>query len=333
MSADAVLRAAAPFRGRAVLVTGAGGFVGANLVRALVAAGCMTHAVARRADVPRRLHAIAAQLMLHEADVADGRGLDAAFDRARPEFVFHLATPRGNTPAARDEMLRANVLGAAHLLRLVREHRVRRLVVAGSCLEYAPSASALTENSPVAPQTWHGATKAAAHLIYRQAALAEGAPVVLLRLFHIYGPWESAHRLAPTAIRAALAATAIPLTEPGIRHDWIFVDDVVEALLLAARLGRPGDVFNIGSGVEVANEALVRCVEAVTNRPVRVSPERAARRVTDTAHRFADPSLASRLLGWRSRHDLDAGLGRMVEWYRAHPHAWSADDDVRPEAV
>jgi|GEM_PF-353680 len=324
---------AGQFRGALVLVTGAGGFVGANLVRLLVNNGCAPHAVVRPVSQPWRLRDIAQLVVLHEADLADVSSLEKVWESVRPDYVFHLATPRGDTEKAREEMLRVSTFGAMELIRLMKEYPIKRLVASGSSLEYASSASALQESSAISPVTWHGATKAAAHIMFRQSALAEGAPVVWLRLFHVYGPWESAHRLAPTAIRAVLSGTPLALTAPGIRHDWVFIEDVLEALLLATSKGDPGDVFNIGSGVEVANEEFVACVESATGLKARIAPERVPRRVADAEHRYADRTLAAQILGWRPRHDLLQGVRRTLAWYEAHSDAWSMECDVRPKMI
>lgn len=333
MPPDTLPELAARFRGRRLLVTGAAGCIGANLVRCLLDAGCAVAAVLRPGSPAWRLADLQGVLTRHEADVADPDQLDRVLEHVKPDVVFHLAVPRGHDAQARSEMLRVNVLGAHALMQSVRRHGVGRLVVTGSSLEYAPSATALNEQSPQTPLTWHGATKAAASLLYRQAFAEMGLPVVLMRLFHVYGPWESGHRLAPTAIRAALEGTPMALTDGGIRRDWVFVEDVCEALLLAAERASPGDVYNIGSGEETSNEALVACVEAVLGQPVRLNGERVAPRVTDAPHRLADRSWAQQRLGWVPRHGLADGLRRTAAWYAQHPAAWRDPADIRPEAV
>jgi nucleoside-diphosphate-sugar epimerase len=333
MPPDTLPDLAARFRGRRLLVTGAAGCIGANLVRSLLEAGCAVDAVLRPGSRAWRLAGLAGALTRHEADVGDDEQIERVFAAVRPEVVFHLAVPRGHDERARAEMLRVNVLGAHALIQCVQRYGMPRLVVAGSSLEYAPSPTALSEQSPVAPLTWHGATKAAASVLYRQAFEAHGLPVVLLRLFHVFGPWESAHRLAPTAVRAALHGLAMPLTEGEIRRDWVFVEDVCEALLLAADKAAAGDVFNIGSGVETSNQALVDAVASTLGRTIRVSRGEVAPRVTDVPHRLADRSWAQRRLGWVPRHSLDDGLRRTVAWYVKHPAAWSEPADMRPEVV
>lgn len=333
MVPDRLIVDAARLRGRSVLITGAAGFIGSNLMRLLVAAGCRPHGIIRPGSRPWRLEGVARQVVLHEADLADESALEAVFARALPDLVFHLATPRGSSESARAEMLRVNVLGAVCLSRLVAKYRVRRLIVAGSSLEYAPSSTALSESSTVAPLSWHGTVKAAASMMFRYAVQATDLPAVLLRLFHVYGPWESGHRLAPTAIRCALEGSELHLTEPGIRRDWVFVDDVCEAMLLAVDRGENGAIFNIGTGVETANEELVACVASATARRIRLAAPRYERRISDAAHRFADISLARDVLGWLPRHGLEAGIRRTIAWHLANPDAWLCAADVRPEVV
>lgn len=333
MDAEPLHALASRFRGRRLLVTGGAGAIAANLIRALLAAGGRVDATVRPGGQAWRLAGLSEALTRHDVDVGNADALERVFARVRPEFVFHLAVPRGHDAAARDEMLRVNVLGAQALLGCVRRHAVERLVVAGSSLEYAPSHTALKESDPIAPLTWHGATKAAAAVLYRQAATEDGLPVSLLRLFHVYGPWESAHRLAPTAVRAALSGDAMPMTAGDIRRDWVHVHDVCAALLLAADKAAPGDVFNIGSGIETSNEALVDCVGSVLGRSVRRSAGELPPRATDAEHRFADRSLAQARLGWVPRYSLADGLRQTAAWHARHPAAWSDPDDHRPEAV
>ena len=213
--------------------------------------------------------------------------LQRAFVGTRPAVVLHLATPRGSDEAARARILEATVTGAIHLLRLAREFDVQRLVAAGSSLEYRPSDVALTEDACTEPTTIHGAAKAAATQLYRQAAVEAGVPVCVLRFFHVYGPWESRHRLLPTAIRAALAGTPLPLTGGAIARDWVFVADVVDAVLRAAGLHRNGEVINVGSGQEYSNEAIVQCVADTIGKPVRIVTGAFPRGPADVAHRRA----------------------------------------------
>lgn len=330
MYPEYLIRLAASLAGRAVLITGGAGFVGSNLVRLLVAAGCVPHLILRPQTDCWRLGDISARIVTHYADLCAEDAFADHISSLRPEVLFHLATARGNDTQARGAMLRMNVASALAIIGRAPTSGVHRVVVAGSSLEYGPSDSALSEDAPLTPRTWHGATKAAAHLLYQQAALAQGLSVALLRLFHVYGPWESRHRLAPTAISAALGGGDLRMTHSGIRRDWVFVDDVLEVLLLAASSRVSPLVLNIGSGGECSNEEFVDHVIRATGCPIRFDAEVYPVRVSDAAHRYADITRAWTELGWRPRHDLVAGIRRTVDWMHDYPEAYASDKGDRP---
>ena len=149
---------------------------------------------------------------------------------------------------------------------------MQSIVNAGSSLEYGDVPTPYTETMRPEPATLFGASKAAATLIAEQQCRAGGVSVATLRLFHVYGPFEPPMRLVGRAIHAALSGDELPLTEPGLTHDFVFVEDVVDALLRAAPTPPvDGLPINICSGVATANEQVVELVGAITGRPVRLA--------------------------------------------------------------
>jgi nucleoside-diphosphate-sugar epimerase len=134
----------------------------------------------------------------------------------------------------------------------------------------------------------------------------------VLRAFQVYGPDDHPHRLVPTVLRAARAGDMLPLTAPGMRRDWIHVDDVVEACVRVALADElpAGQVLNIGTGRQVANEELVALVERVSGRTVRLAPGAHPGCPWDTSSWVCDPSLARHLLGWEAKVTLEEGLAR-----------------------
>ena len=305
--------------GRRVLVTGASGFLGANLVRGLLEASCEVHAVVRPRTDLVRLNAILPSLELHHADLTDGESVERALRAARPELVFHLAATGGHPvdPESRNVLLASVVLGTSNLLYGLRPGNVSRLVQLGSGLEYGHSDEPLAEDHLLEPVTFRGAVKAAATLLCVQEGRATGRSVVVLRPFAVYGPWESPTRFIPSVIRAGLGNERLPLTAGGARRDFVFVADVVEACLLAAGADlSPGEILNLGSGSPSTDQEVVAAVEGLLGRRIDVCRGGFPSRDLDSRVWIADRRRARERLGWEPRHSLSAGLEKTIAWFQ-----------------
>ena len=306
--------------GSSVLVTGAAGFIGSNIVRAAAGRGARVHAMVRPGSSLGRIEDLLPSVQAHSADLTDPASLRSLWKTARPDVVFHCAMKAGHpaSPEAREIMLRNGVLGTLHLLETAASMGARRIVHLASSLEYAPSPSSLREDHQVDPVSFRGAVKAAELIVCRQIARERRLPLVVLRLFSVYGPWESPRRFIPSAIRAALEGTELPLTPPGVRRDFVYVEDVVEACFLAvAAETPPGEVFNVGSGKVHANEEVIASLEHVTGRTIRARPGEHPVGASDAARGPADCAKAQEAFGWAPSTPLEAGLEASVEWWRS----------------
>lgn len=305
--------------GESVLITGASGFIGANLARALVAEGAEVHAIVRASTSLWRIENLLDRVTLHRADIVDAVALRQAMSRARPDVIYHLAMAHGHPTSAdqREAVLRSGVIGTAVLLGASAGVGYRRLIHIGSSLEYGPRSSPLSETDSLSPTTFRGVTKAVAALLCRAAAIGEGKPITIVRPFSVYGPWEASHRFVPTVIRAGLIGGDIALTAPGFRRDYVFVMDVVEACIAAARADTSaGEVINVGSNRQHANEELVQLVREITGSEIPARIGEYPARPSDTGHWIADIGKARRLLNWQPKHSLREGLEKTVAWFR-----------------
>jgi nucleoside-diphosphate-sugar epimerase len=278
-----------------VLVTGAGGFIGHHLVTRLRHDGADVVALTRET-----------------CELTDRQALTAAVRAAAPDVVLHLAAARRKASSAeRTDTATVNAVSGLWLVEALPDH-CRAVVRLGSSTEYAASTRPMDEDTPLQPRGFFGATKAAGSLLLAAAAAERGIRAAVLRAFQVYGPGDHPGRFVPTVLRAAATGTELPLTAPGLRRDWVAVDDVVEACLLAAERDdlAPGAVLNIGTGVQTTNEDLVALAERVTGRRIATRPGAHPGRSWDTADWVADPSAAAAALSWKPRVDLAEGLRR-----------------------
>jgi nucleoside-diphosphate-sugar epimerase len=312
-------------QGKRILVTGAAGFVGANLAEGLVRRNAEVHALVRPGSKLWRLAEIAPRLDVHPVELTNREELRVIIDEVRPEIVFHLAVRRAHlSEEDRLETLQTNIMGTLNLLEAVAPLDYQRFVHVGGSLEYGARERPLEESFHLEPSTFYGATKAAATLLCQQFAHANQQPVVVLRLFSVYGYWEGPTRLVPTAIMAALRDQEISLTPPGYRRDLVFVEDVVEACLLCLQTeGIAGEVINVGTGQQWSNEEIIEMVQAVSGRKIKARVGEYPQRPWDTHYWVADNRKARQLLGWEPRHSLRYGLEKTIAWFRLRQDAYT----------
>jgi UDP-glucose 4-epimerase len=300
--------------------------VGANLLRRLVALGNRPFVLMRDPARLQRLDDIRACFECLLGDITDASAVERAVALGRPRMVFHLASSFFNPPTltAADHM-NINAMGQLHLCEALTraaqapETGKVRLVAAGSCAIYA-GGSALREDASVDPGSSFGVSKAAAGTIAHFHARRHGIEAVELRLFTPFGPWESARRLIPDTILSALDGREVRIGHGAQQRDFVYMDDVVEALLLAATvpLAEPWLAVNIGGGRgRPIRDVAARILELMGN-PVGMTTGTRPARPDEIWEISADISAASQRLGWRPKVAFDDGLRRTIDWFRDH---------------
>lgn len=268
---------------------------------------------------PWRLRGLSESVDLLEADVRDHAAVRGILRHWRPEIVFHCAMTGGHPrdDEMKLEMLSTSVAGTANLLESAMEIGVRRFIHLGSFLVYGRQDRALRESDPIRPSTFRGSAKAVAAVCLRQLSAALHWPAVELRVFSVYGPWEPDHRFIPTLLRAAATGAGMPLRS-GPRHDFVHVDDVVDACLLAAESALdPGDVVNIGSGRLWTNEEVVEAALQATARPIAIDEGAYPPSPADDGYWLADIQAARDRLGWSPSRSLADGLKTTYDWMQS----------------
>lgn len=305
-----------------VLVTGASGFVGANLARRLLHDGHDVHLLLRPSYTPWRIEEIRHEVRVHVAELTDGEAVDAVVREVRPSWVFHLAT-HGAYSSQMDvaQIAQTNVLGTIALVEACLKTGFAAFVNTGSSSEYGRKDHAPKETEWLEPNSHYAVTKAAATLYCRYTAQARGVHLPTLRLYSVYGPYEEPTRLIPTLLRRGLAGELPPLVSPDTSRDYVYVDDVVDAYLLAATCQgqEPGAVYNVGTGAQTTLREVVEIARHLLSIEAEPQWGTMPGRIWDTDVWVSDPSAIRQALGWQPRHTLEAGLRRFVDWLRDRP--------------
>ena len=290
-----------------VLLTGAGGFIGAEVARALLARGAEVHAVVRDRSRAPRLAAIANELTIHEADLVDPAASASVVLAAKPTICVHgawYAVP-GKYLDAPENL--THVAASLHLAQRLVGSGCTRLVGLGTCFEYDTSLGVpLVETSPTKPRFLYAASKLALHDMLRAYAPLAKIGFAWCRIFYQFGPMEARERLVPHVIDRLLGGGVAETTEGGQIRDFLHVEDVGAAIAAIALSDLDGAV-NVGSGVPVTVRELVGTIARLCDAEDRVRFGAIPYRPSDPMHVCADVTrLAS--TGFRPRFDLERGL-------------------------
>jgi len=317
---------------RCVFVTGAYGLLGSWLVRALLARGDRVVAL-QRDRAPRSLlllDGVQDALDVVHGDLNEPGLVARALGEYEVDTVFHLAAQTIVGTANRSPLatFESNVRGTWTLLEACRLHGAERVVVAASDKAYGASATLpYREQMPLDPRFPYDVSKAATDMIARSYWHTFGLPVAVTRFANLYGGGDlNRSRLIPEAIGAALAGRAPVIRSDGSpERDFLYVEDAVEAYLrLADALdgdGARGEAFNAGGGEPHAVRDVVARICALAGTDVAPDVRGNGTPDGEIDRQYVDPTKLRTLTGWEPRVDLDEGLRRTIDWYRAHPQA------------
>jgi nucleoside-diphosphate-sugar epimerase len=304
------------------LLTGATGFVGANLARRLLRDGHEVHLLVRAAHASWRIEEIRADVRLHVVDLADAQAVAKVVDEIKPVWIFHLAAS-GAYSWQNDiaQIFQTNLTGTVNLVEACLKTGFEAFIHTGSSSEYGFKDHAPAENEWIEPNSHYAVAKAAATLYCRYTAQARQAKIITLRLYSAFGPYEDAKRLMPNLIRHGLRGEWPPLVNPDIARDYVYVEDVCDACLLAAQTPARefGDVYNLGTGVQTTLREVVETARRIMD--IKAEPQWGSMpsRKWDTSTWVANNHKIVAELNWHPRHTFEQGLGKMVAWQKTRP--------------
>lgn len=304
------------------LVTGAAGFIGSHLCRALMEKGHHVWGIDSFVDFyPRAIKEANLWTLKDnplfnflEADINDCE-LEPLLEGIN--WVFHLAAQAGVRKSWGkhfDTYINYNIKATQRLLEACKGRNISKFVYASSSSVYGDAEKLpVTEDMSLRPRSPYGVTKLAGENLCHLYARNFGIPTVILRYFTVFGPWQRPDMLIHRLLRSCVDGSQVRIFGDGSqRRDFTFVEDIVEGTISSAEKAPQNSIFNLGSGNSVSINSLIALIEEVTGKKVNVVKSSPAE--GDVKDTWADTSFAREILGWEAKTSLREGIKRQYDW-------------------
>lgn len=318
-----------------ILVTGGAGFIGSNFIfyirklypdYRLICVDKLTYA----GNLATLDVLIDDPLFCFEKlDICDRMGINALFERERPDVVVHFAAESHVDRSIENPgvFLETNIIGTQVLLdasrkyNVMRYHQVSTDEVYGDLPLDRPDLF-FTERTPLRTSSPYSASKASADLLCNAYQRTYGMPITISRCSNNYGPYQFPEKLIPLMIANALANKPLPVYGEGLNvRDWLYVEDHCRAIDLILKHGEVGQVYNIGGHNEMRNIDIVKRILQILDKPESLITFVTDRKGHDMRYAI-DPAFIQKELGWMPEIMFDDGIEKTVKWYLDNKPWW-----------
>lgn len=330
------------------VIFGAGGFVGFNLLQKLLQSRTDVFGVFSNPKKNWRLKNLPTPpRYVVKCDLLSGGEVKSIISRIKPKTVFNLAAYGAySTQREIDRIYQTNFNSTYLLIEELKKHGFSAYIHAGSQSEYGLNSSGPSEKDELVPNSHYAVSKTADYYLLKYYGKIEKLPVVHLRLYSVYGPWEKPDRLIPTLIREVKKGRLPKFVDPNISRDFVYVEDVVEAFIQAAViLGRTpstrgatpesindsgralstqsgslarmtnnlyGEAFNVASGKKTTIKELAYLAKKLFKIKEEPNFGSMKNRNWDLKDWYGNPKKIQKVFSWKAKTDLKTGLLRIV---------------------
>ncbi len=298
-------------KNKRVLVTGAGGFIGSHLVEELVKCGAKVTVFA--ISSLENIYHLRDKITIIKKDITKNLELE------KYDIVFHLAALISIKEANKDpkKVFNVNTYGTLNLLNECKG-KVKKFIYLNTLGVYGNSKQIpVNEKQLTIPTELYAASKLAGETFVLAFGTVYNMHNVVARSFNVYGPRQSENFVIPSIIKQCFKRNKVKLGNLKSTRDFVFVNDVVDALILIAKNGKRNNIYNVGTGIETSIGALAKKIIKITNKKISLESIKNKKRDVkiEVKRSMADISKI-RKLGWKPKTSLDEGLKITVEHYK-----------------
>lgn len=312
-----------------VLITGATGFVGANIVRRLLKENYEVHIIARESSNLWRINDLIGEISIHNADLTEYEKLENIFISVNPENIIHLAI-YGGRPNQEDEknILDSNLIGTMNLVNAANKIEYKCFVNTGSSSEYGKKISPMKEEEVCNPMNMYGVTKTAATMYCNYKATTKNKNIGTLRLFSPFGDYEDKGRLIPDLILGSLINKTVKLANPDAVRDYIYIEDVCDVYVKILKNPEKikGEIFNLGYGEQHTVQFMAETAKKLIPGEIELKYNEVIGRKADTDIWVADIEKIKRTFDWEPRYNMEKGLKKSIEWFQNNLNLYEIEE-------
>ena len=307
-------------RHKRVLITGASGFIGSHLTKRLLAERSEVHVFVKKDEDLFRIRGVADDIALWYGDLTNSRSVRQCIRNSKPEIIFHLASLRNTN---RDlgllvRMFDTNVKGLITLLQSIDDEGIEleRFINTGTCEEYGDGPVPFNEDQKEVPVSPYSASKVAATYLCQMTHKIAGLPIVTVRPFLTFGPFQDIDMFIPSLIYHCLVQKDFPMTGGDQTREFNYIDDIVEGYMRASVCSDViGEIINLGNGNEYKVKDVAEKIVNISGASIRLLMGCLPKRPGETSHFYCSNMKAKMLLDWEPKVTLDDGLSKTIDWF------------------
>jgi nucleoside-diphosphate-sugar epimerase len=313
-----------------ILVTGATGFVGSNLVRELIKDEYSEiYITLRKSSNTWRIKDIVPKLNIIYCDLSIDKQVNELVGQVRPNIVYHCVN-YGGFPYENDfdKIMKINVLSTMNLINSCDYEKLDAFINLSSSSEYGIKNEPMIENSELNPTNLYGISKVMSTSYAHIYGKLNNLPILNFRLFSPFGYYESSSRLFPSLFLSILNNKSPNLASPTSSRDFIFIQDVVDVLIKSVKFAKkyPGEIFNLGTGKQYSVEEIAKLTIAAAQKKIKPTYNSVDGRSYDMNYWVADMNKTFNSFNWRPKYSVEEAIKIMVEWFEKNKGSY--EDEI-----